>query len=331
MTTPAWIGLGSNLGDRRAILDGALEALATTPGVTLSTVSSYLQTTPVGGPPGQGPFLNAAAQLETDLEPSQLLAVLQEVESRAGRVREVRWGERTLDLDLLLFGSRFLHTRELKLPHPRLPFRRFVLEPLAEIAPKAVDVVTGQSVADLLANLERRPRFIAIDGPAGRRRDIVFRRLVDELPAFGVAEADLKSPVVGEGDSDSPRILAKILEGKVRTLNARLWEVEALRVPWIVADFSLGLDIMRASSSGSLRRASGRDNLARAAGYGEGMVRSTASFAESPTPTFSLVLPDEIEMARIPGLRIPPRLRPDSDDPETIVAEVLATCRGIEG
>src|SRR5436305_446460 len=104
MATPAWIGLGSNLGDRRGILDGALDALAENPGVAVQSVSTYHETRPVGGPPGQGPFLNAVAHLVTTLDPHELLGVLRSIEDQAGRTRAVRWGERTLDLDLLFFG-----------------------------------------------------------------------------------------------------------------------------------------------------------------------------------------------------------------------------------
>ena len=201
MAMPAWIGLGSNLGDRRAILDAAVAALAEeTPGVALLGVSSYHETWPVGGPPGQGPFLNAAAELETTLEPHQLLAVLQQIENQAGRVRTVRWGERTLDLDILIYASMFLDTRELRLPHPRLAFRRFVLVPLAEIAPNFVDPMTKRRVADLLANLDRKPRLVAIDGPRGARKEAVFSRLVEELPGFGISEADLGRPEEVEGE-----------------------------------------------------------------------------------------------------------------------------------
>src|SRR5262249_45347713 len=139
MQTIAFIGLGSNLGDRRATLDGTIAALAATPGIRILRVSSYLETDPVGGPKGQGSYLNAAAALETTLEAAELLHVLQAIENRFGRVRTVRWGERTLDLDLLLFGDRTIETAELTVPHPRLAERRFVLEPLAAIAPDATE------------------------------------------------------------------------------------------------------------------------------------------------------------------------------------------------
>src|SRR5260370_1223341 len=98
MSTLALIGLGSNLGDRKAHLDQAIAALIEIPGVMVRAVSSFRETPPVGGPGGQGAFLNAAAALETNLEPQSLLDSLHAIEDQAGRARDVRWGERTLDL-----------------------------------------------------------------------------------------------------------------------------------------------------------------------------------------------------------------------------------------
>jgi 2-amino-4-hydroxy-6-hydroxymethyldihydropteridine diphosphokinase len=155
MRSVALIGLGSNLGDRPANLNGAIAALAQVPGISVRQVSSFHETEPVGGPPGQGLFLNAVAVLETDLEPQPLLHVLQEIETRFGRQRTVRWGERTLDLDLLLFDDRIIDTPELSLPHPRMRTRKFVLEPLVEVAPGAFDPVTGRPFAGILADLIR--------------------------------------------------------------------------------------------------------------------------------------------------------------------------------
>jgi 2-amino-4-hydroxy-6-hydroxymethyldihydropteridine diphosphokinase len=152
-----FIGLGSNLGDREAALKGAIAALGQTPGVVLRSVSSFHETEPVGGPAGQGMFLNAAAVLETTLDPFALLKILQEIEARFGRVRTVHWGERTLDLDLLLFGDQIIDTPELSVPHPQFTTRRFVLEPLAEVAPTAVDPVTKRTIAEILAELNQRP------------------------------------------------------------------------------------------------------------------------------------------------------------------------------
>jgi 2-amino-4-hydroxy-6-hydroxymethyldihydropteridine diphosphokinase len=155
MPSVALIGLGSNLGDRVVNLEGAIVALSKTPGVAVLKVSSFHETEPVGGPAGQGKFLNAAAALETTLDPNSLLHVLQEIEGRFGRVRTVHWGERTLDLDLLLFDDRIIQTSEIEIPHPRINTRRFVLEPLLEVAPGLVDPNTKRAYADILADLDR--------------------------------------------------------------------------------------------------------------------------------------------------------------------------------
>ncbi len=212
MSRPSWIGLGSNLGDRRAILDGAIRALSETPGVTLDAVSAYHETAPVGGPPGQGPFLNAAAALRTSLEPAALHARLREMESEAGRVRRVRWGERTLDLDLLLYDDLLLDTPDLALPHPRFALRRFVLSPLSEIAPDALDPMTGQTVSNLLANLDRRPSRVAVLGE--RRAVSVAGRLARLLGGSGwrirpLVPADLDRLATWP-ESDRPTFLALI-------------------------------------------------------------------------------------------------------------------------
>jgi 2-amino-4-hydroxy-6-hydroxymethyldihydropteridine diphosphokinase len=152
----AFVGLGSNLGDRAAQIDGAIAALGRAAGVIVRRVSSLYETEPLGGPPCQGMFLNAVAQLETELEPIELLRVLQRIEAQFGRERTVRWGERTLDLDLLLFEDRIIETPELSVPHPRMRGRRFVLEPLVEVAPAAVDPETGRAFAATLAELKER-------------------------------------------------------------------------------------------------------------------------------------------------------------------------------
>ncbi len=332
MATPAWISLGSNLGDRWAILQGAIGALAKTPGVALDAVSSFHETQPVGGPPGQGPFLNAAARLETDLDPHQLLAALHGIENQVGRIRTVRWGERTLDLDILIYGTKFLDTKELKLPHPRLALRRFVLAPLGEIAPTIVDTMTKRTIADMLANLDRKPRLVAIDGSKGRRKEAVFRRLVEELPGFGIAEADMEPPEVERGGEPFVAI-AEALERKARALKASHWAGETLRVPWIVADYFLHFDFLRASSANLWkdRPQSDVESKARLNVHREWKHQVAGRSAVALSPTFAVILPGDEEVPRRPGLTTIPRLWPESDDPDAIVAEVVATCRGIEG
>ena len=164
--TTVYLGLGSNLGDRRRNLEAALEALRAHPRITVSAVSSFLETDPVGGPPGQGKFLNAAAKIETDLSPDSLLEELKRVERALGRKPGPRWGPREIDLDILLYGDTILETGTLVIPHPRMRERRFVLEPLAEIAPDARDPVTGLSVRALLEKVEKvSGTFFGFRGP----------------------------------------------------------------------------------------------------------------------------------------------------------------------
>jgi 3-oxoacyl-[acyl-carrier protein] reductase len=149
MAVFAYIGMGSNLGDRSGALDRALELLAATSGIAVQRVSARHETAPVGGPTGQGPYLNAAAVLSTELEPLPLLRVLQRIETQLGRVRTEHWGPRTLDLDLLLFDGRIVASPELTLPHPRMHERLFVLEPLAQIAAEVRHPLLGKSIGEL--------------------------------------------------------------------------------------------------------------------------------------------------------------------------------------
>ena len=153
--TTVYLGLGSNLGDRRRNLEAALDALRAHPQIAVSAVSAFLETDPVGGPPGQGKFLNAAAEIETDLAPEALLEELKRVERALGRTPGPRWGPREVDLDILLYGEEILETEALVIPHPRMRERRFVLAPLAEIAPDARDPVTKQTVRELLAIVDQ--------------------------------------------------------------------------------------------------------------------------------------------------------------------------------
>ncbi len=152
----AFIGLGSNLGEREAMIRSALEAIAALPETDLVRASSLYDTEPVGDV-DQPNFLNAVAQVDTDLPPRQLLWNLQLIERRLGRERTRRWGPRTIDLDLLLYGDLVIEEDDLRVPHPEMIRRAFVLVPLVELDPTLVHPSTGETLASHLSKLGARP------------------------------------------------------------------------------------------------------------------------------------------------------------------------------
>lgn len=148
----AFVGIGSNLGDRETNLTRAIDLLSAEDGIEVVAVSELRETDPVG-PVEQGPFLNGAVEVETSLGPLELLGRLLSVENRVGRVRNERWGPRTIDLDLLLYGGERVNEADLTVPHPRLHERRFALEPLADLDP-TLEVPGLGPISTLLAKLE---------------------------------------------------------------------------------------------------------------------------------------------------------------------------------
>ena len=144
-----------------------MELLRYMPGVTLVSVSRYRDTRPIGGPPGQGVFLNGACLLETDLAPHDVLGMLAAVENTLDRERGERWGPRTVDLDLLLYDDVILDTASLTLPHPRMVTRRFVLEPCVEIAPDLVHPSADCTLACLLESISSPHPHVAVVGVPG--------------------------------------------------------------------------------------------------------------------------------------------------------------------
>ena len=151
----AFIGLGSNLGDRETSLQRGLQLLNETTGISVADVSGFIETAAVGGPPGQPSFLNAACRIQTSLPPEELLARVLEIERNCGRIREEHWGPRTLDLDILLYDDLVINKPDLIIPHPLMHERLFVLRPLAEIGPDTVHPVLQVSVRTLLERLDQ--------------------------------------------------------------------------------------------------------------------------------------------------------------------------------
>lgn len=149
-----YLALGSNLGDRAGYLLEALARISLLPGTRLARLSSVYETRPVG-PAGQGPYLNMVAELETGLGAEELMPRLLEIEGSLGRIREKRWGPRTIDLDLLLYGDTVLKSELLNLPHPEMHQRAFVLAPLCDLIPKGVHPLLNETYDELLQRLDR--------------------------------------------------------------------------------------------------------------------------------------------------------------------------------
>ncbi|HET6790961.1 MAG TPA: 2-amino-4-hydroxy-6-hydroxymethyldihydropteridine diphosphokinase [Actinomycetota bacterium] len=152
MGTVAFLGLGSNLGDRLTNLQAAVDLLHREPGLRVLASSRVWETAPVGGPP-QPDYLNAVIRLETDLSARDLLDVAHRVEERMGRVRKERWGARSIDIDVLLFDEETIDESDLVVPHPRLAQRAFVLLPLLELVPDPV-LPDGTRLRELRVNTE---------------------------------------------------------------------------------------------------------------------------------------------------------------------------------
>ena len=150
----AYLSMGSSVGDRAAYMDKAVSLLAADGLILSVTESSRTDTAPYGGV-AENRFLNSALRVETLHTPESLLALVAEVEKSCDRVRDEHWGDRTLDLDILLFGDEVRSEGALILPHPEMKKREFVLAPLAEIAPHAVHPLTRKTVAEMLADLYR--------------------------------------------------------------------------------------------------------------------------------------------------------------------------------
>lgn len=146
----AYIALGSNLGDREKNLHNAVTLIDATGRLRVTRMSRWLDNPAVGGPPDSGPFLNGVIEAETALSAADLLHRLLHIERKMGRIRREKWGPRLIDLDLLMLGSQTIQSPDLTIPHPRMHERRFVLEPMAQIAPHVIVPGIGKTISQLL-------------------------------------------------------------------------------------------------------------------------------------------------------------------------------------
>lgn len=197
------VGCGANVGSPREQLERAVELLGYMPGVSVVGVSRLRETRPIGGPPGQPAFLNGACLVETDLNPVELLGLLQSVENTLYRERNGHWGPRTIDLDLLLYEDVVLQTESLTIPHPRMATRRFVLEPAAEIAAGLVHPASGCTVADLLDNISHPMPYVAVAAVPAAGGPEVASAVADRLFARVVHAA---GPLPIGSDADHGRL-----------------------------------------------------------------------------------------------------------------------------
>ena len=182
------IALGSNSGDRPWYLKEALQLLAAHGRLRVENHSSWRETRPVGGPGGQNLYLNGAALVETSLGPHDFLQVLHDVEHQLGRRRGRRWDSRTIDLDLLLYDDLVISSPDLELPHPRMAWRRFVLEPAAEIAGEMRHPLVGWTLDRLLEHLNTARPYVALGGPIGAGKTLLAEKLWRTKLARFVAE-----------------------------------------------------------------------------------------------------------------------------------------------
>lgn len=158
------VSFGSNLGDREATLRRALSSLEEVPGYRSAATSSFLETTPIGGEQGQGAFLNGVVRFDCQLSAEELHSELRSIEKQLGRERHERWSARTLDLDLIGYGNQIINKKELRVPHPRMSFRSFVLQPACEVAPDWIHPELSVSLEELQEVLTKGRHVVQVVG-----------------------------------------------------------------------------------------------------------------------------------------------------------------------
>jgi len=212
------IGVGSNLGNSREILDGAVEHLAKTFDVlAVSKWFAYPAIGPVEGEDQQQPdFLNGVLVLESSLNPQDTANILHETEKLAGRERIVRWSSRTLDVDLLLYGDETVQTKTLQVPHPRMMSRRFVLEPACQVAPEMLHPSIGWSMKKIFSHLRDEKPYFSVIGTDSQKTQLFIERLQAEVGGAIIPNLD-SAPNVPSPDRNQ---LIQYVTEKMATLKS---------------------------------------------------------------------------------------------------------------
>lgn len=248
--TQCLLGLGSNLGDRQQTLRQATSRVANLDGCQLIAHSRWHETAPIGGPSGQGAFLNGALLIDCSIPPHELAKALQAIETQLGRARAIRWDARAIDIDLLLYGSERVETADLTIPHPRMSFRKFVLEPAAEIAGFMVEPVSGWTLTALLSHLQNAARYVAVTSPSPEIATWLANQLCQVLGCQLLEISSTDTP--DAGDSNRPGVVESS-ERRIAALRRSHWarDQELLQrltpghdnslptVPPVVSDFWL--------------------------------------------------------------------------------------------
>ncbi len=227
------VGLGSNLGKPKINLERAVEELHAADGVSVTGISSWYSSEPIGGPSGQGLFLNGAVTLETDRDAAQLLCLLHETESALGRRRKVRWEPRVVDLDLLLYDELVIDNNGLRVPHPWMAIRPFVLSPAAEIAAEWIHPEIQWTISQLWEHATRSPKIIVIVNST----DALFSELSVELSdilRLSPIRLPHTDPLLPSGFHRSEAV--ELALGRSRWLSERLDKLKGIGTDAILAD-----------------------------------------------------------------------------------------------
>jgi len=322
----ALVGIGSNIGARSAQLDEAVALLRQTPNIDVRTVSRLHETLPIGGPAGQGPFLNGALLLETSLAPEALFQIFSDIEKRLGRQRDIRWQARTLDLDLLLYDRLQISLPALSIPHPRFAYRRFVVEPAAEIAPDLVHPVIGWTMAQLRNHLRHAKPYVAIAGPAHSGKTRLAAALAEHFAGRTIDSPRL--PPAQPESGASGRLLAwelELLAERGSLLAARTWSDEAaLAVSDFWFDQSLAYGRLRLEPRALSELTARHKALAAAVVPPKLLIVLTPPQAEPLSATLLPADPLQQALAALLGPGLGPILQAPADDWDDLWAEVSA-------